>query len=147
MSQNLRRPMRRSHVCAHVFRPVYASSYALVFGRDAYAALRREERAIRRGAPRGRANETLISAYTAAGATTRAFRLASYERTRLSQRPSGDARWAWEAAYPMPHFETLRPIAEAHDVPWEQVYATMPAGERVSIHTPSAALVRSAYFR
>lgn len=92
---------------------------------DALSSLRSAERGLRERAPRGRVNEAIARLYAAAGGATRAFRLASLEHRRLGARPSGDARWAWEAAYPRPYFELVQTEAEARGVAWEHVYATM----------------------
>lgn len=92
---------------------------------DAFSSLRSAERGLRDQAPRGRVNEAISRLYSAVGGTTRAFRLASLEHSRLGMRPSGDARWAWDAAYPRPYFERVQDEAEQRGVAWEHVYATM----------------------
>lgn len=92
---------------------------------DALSSLRSAERELRGRAPRGRVNEALAGLYTAVGGTTRAFRLAALDRRRLAMRPSGGARWAWEAAYPRPYFEHVQAVAMRRGVAWEHVYATM----------------------
>ncbi len=92
---------------------------------DALSSLRAAERDLRSRAPRGRVNEAMTRLYAAVGGTTRAFQLASLERRRLDMQPSGDARWAWEAAYPRPYFEHVQREATQHGVTWEHVYATM----------------------
>ena len=92
---------------------------------DALSSLRSAERSLRARAPRGRVNEAMARLYAAVGGTTRAFQLASLEHRRLDMQPSGDARWAWEAAYPRPYLEHVQREAQQRGVSWEHVYATM----------------------
>jgi soluble lytic murein transglycosylase len=54
-----------------------------------------------------------------------AYRLASAQRARLSERPEGGAAWAWQLAYPKPFEAAVRAEAARHAIPWEHVYATM----------------------
>ena len=92
---------------------------------DAAQALRRSEGELRRQAPEGRVNETLVRAHLMAGSHARAYRLAALERDRLRQRAEGDAQWAWEGAYPRPVFDTVVREARRRGLPWSLVYAIM----------------------
>jgi len=92
---------------------------------DATAAVRRSESSLRRQAPEGRVNETLIRAHGQAHSFTRAYRLSVHERGRLAMKPEGDAQWAWEAAYPRPAFDTVVRESRRWGMPWSLVYAIM----------------------
>ncbi len=92
---------------------------------DATAAVRRSEGSLRRQAPSGRVNETLIRAHGQAHSYTRAYRLSIHERARLRMKPEGDALWAWEAAYPRPAFDTVVRESRRWGMPWSLVYAIM----------------------
>ncbi len=92
---------------------------------DATSAVRRSEGSLRRQAPDGRVNETLIRAHGQAHSYTRAYRLSVHERDRLAMKPEGDAQWAWEAAYPRPVFDTVVRESRRWGLPWSLVYAIM----------------------
>lgn len=92
---------------------------------DATAAVRRSESSLRRQAPSGRVNETLIRAHGQAHSYTRAYRLSIHERERLRMKPEGDALWAWQAAYPRPAFDTVVRESRRWGMPWSLVYAVM----------------------
>lgn len=108
-----------------VMPPVAAFYHRLGLRRDALDTLRSSESALRDAAPRGRVNETLVSAYAALGGAEPGYRLATLERARLARAPTGSALWAWEAAYPRPYEQEVRRVAERAGIPWEQVFATM----------------------
>ena len=92
---------------------------------EARAALQGSEGELRRQAPEGRVNETLVRAHHRAHSNTRAYRLAALEHDRLRQRPEGDAQWAWEAAYPRPAFDTVVTESRRWGIPWSLPYAVM----------------------
>lgn len=98
---------------------------ALGLDSDATAAVRRSEPSLRRQAPAGRVNETLIRAHGEARSHTRAYRLSIHERDRLRMKPEGDAQWAWQAAYPRPAFDTVVRESRRWGIPWSLVYAVM----------------------
>lgn len=106
---------------------------------DARRVLARHASRIRDQAPAGRRGETLVAAYQQVGDAHRAFRIAVHARDELGARPEGDARWAWEAAYPRPHEEVVRREAARHGIPWEHVYATMRQESQYEAHVVSRA--------
>jgi len=93
--------------------------------RDALSALRRNERSLRAAAPQGRVSELLARAYGDLDGANRVTRLGRAQHRLLAQRPTGAARWAWEASYPKPHQQEVERAAQRAGVPWSHVYATM----------------------
>ncbi|MCB9617508.1 MAG: lytic transglycosylase domain-containing protein [Sandaracinus sp.] len=83
---------------------------------DAVAAQRRGES--------GNSAEKALARYEI-GDFEGAYRLAAAQRSRLGERPSDGAAWAWQLAYPKPFEAAVRAEAERHGLPWEHVYATM----------------------
>ncbi|MCC6875807.1 MAG: transglycosylase SLT domain-containing protein [Sandaracinaceae bacterium] len=92
---------------------------------DAAAAVRAQESAIRRAAPRGQELRAVVLAYSEIGDANRLYRMAGLRTPSRRQTPSDADRWLWEASYPRPWREVVREAAQAQGLSEAHLYAVM----------------------
>ena len=93
---------------------------------EAIAALRSQEDGVEGQAPAGRGLEALAALYHVLGHASRPYqKVVRQNPAELRQRPDGNRRWIWQAAYPRPYERALVEVSEGQRFPPELLWAVM----------------------